>query len=68
MSSTGEDDKNQNTMNEENKPSTAEPEMFVMLIKQTLFEALKQGGEWASPELVDEVLDFINNFGKQVKK
>lgn len=37
--------------------------MFKMMIKQTLYEALRQAGEWATPQQVDEVLDFINSFG-----
>lgn len=51
-------------MKEENEVPTPQPELFTMFIKQTLYEALKQGSEWASPEQVDEVLDIINALGK----
>lgn len=36
---------------------------FYQLITETLYNVLRRdGGEWASPQQVDEVLDTINHF------
>ncbi|MBO0947227.1 hypothetical protein [Fibrella forsythiae] len=56
------------TMNE--SPQSPENQAgFYQIITETLYNVLRQdGGEWASPEQVDEVLDTINHFeAKRVK-
>ncbi|ARK08899.1 hypothetical protein A6C57_00450 [Fibrella sp. ES10-3-2-2] len=50
-------------------PSPENQAAFYQLITETLYNILRRdGGEWASPDQVDEVLDTINEFDRKRTK